>query len=64
MQKENGFKRSNVSTNYKFNNYRGASQVIKFLYKIEMGDKVLKSKSSFVEEYTEVCRKRKGEIRT
>jgi precorrin-6B methylase 2 len=64
LEKEYGFKKSIVRTDYKFNDYREASQVIGFFFGEEMGNKVLKSKSKFVEEYTGIWRKSKGKIRT
>ena len=52
LEEEYAFVKTIVKTDYKFNDYREAAQIMGFFFGEEMKDKVLESKSAVVPEYT------------
>ncbi|MDZ7793917.1 MAG: class I SAM-dependent methyltransferase [Spirochaetia bacterium] len=59
LEEEYAFVKTIVKTDYKFNDYREAAQIISFFFGEEMKDKVLESKSAVVPEYTGIWIKSK-----
>ncbi len=52
IEEEYGFKRTIVKTDYKFDNYREAAQIMGFFFGEEMERGIIQSKSAIVPEYT------------
>lgn len=52
IEDEYGFKRTTVKTDYKFNDYREAAEIIGFFFGEELGKEVLNKGSEIVPEYT------------
>jgi precorrin-6B methylase 2 len=59
LEEEYAFVKTIVKTDYKFNDYREAAQIMGFFFGEEMKDKVLESKSAVVPEYTGIWIKSK-----
>lgn len=52
IEDEYGFKRTTVKTDYKFNDYREAAEIIGFFFGEDLGKEVLNKESEIVPEYT------------